>query len=48
MIVLVIEDTFLRKGMDIWYRGNMNWDEYRWGFDGQENRRAFGNMTRNN
>ena len=38
MIVLVVGGYLVfRKGMDIWYRDNMNWDEYKWGFDGEEN-----------
>jgi hypothetical protein len=37
MIVLVIGGYLVfRKSMDIWYRDNMNWDEYRWGFDGED------------
>ena len=33
-IVLVVGGYLVfRKGMDIWYRDNMNWDEYKWGFD---------------
>jgi len=37
VIVLVIGGylVFL-KSMDIWYRDNMNWDEYRWSFDGEK------------
>lgn len=38
MLVLVIGGYFVfLKGIDIWYRDNMNWDEYKWPFSGNNN-----------
>jgi hypothetical protein len=38
MIVLVIGGYLVfRKSMYIWYRDNMNWDEYKWGFNNEGN-----------